>query len=97
MVFVAAKVLPKMVLLADKELPSLGAGLSKVVVLPGSTAGELKVDMIEELIRRIEGQVQSMVAKLSACVCGSIDACEAASSGNAGGHGGGQAEGMEAA
>ena len=66
MVFVAAKVLPKMVLLADKELPSLGAGLSKVVVLPGSTAGELKVDMIEELIRRIEGQARSMVAKLSA-------------------------------
>jgi hypothetical protein len=51
MVFVAAKALPRMVLPADKELPSLGAGLPKVVVLPESTAGELKVDMIEELIR----------------------------------------------
>jgi hypothetical protein len=44
----------------------LGAGLSEVVVLPGSTSDELKVDMNEEFIRRIEGQNHSMAAKLSA-------------------------------
>jgi hypothetical protein len=64
-----------MVLLADKELPSLGAGLSKVVVLPESTAGELKVDMIEELIRRLEGQTHSMAAKLSAAARQKFNRC----------------------